>query len=75
MLQMLINYYKVIYFKIILTMFVPIHIRYSPTYPSMESADMHHYIDNGINNTVCESCYSAHQALSRFSELHIDMVS
>ena len=32
-------------------------------------------IDNGSNNTVGGSCYSAHQAVSRFAEHHIDMAS
>ena len=32
-------------------------------------------IDNGINNTVGGSYYSAHQAVGKFSEHHIDMVS
>ena len=32
-------------------------------------------IDNGSNNTVGGSCYSAHQAVRRFAEHHIDMVS
>ena len=35
---------------------------------------MHHY-DNGSNNTVAGSCYSAHQAVCRFAEHHIDMDS
>ena len=32
-------------------------------------------IDNGSNNTVGRSCYSAHQAVSKFAEHHINMVS
>ena len=32
-------------------------------------------IDNGSNNTVGGSCQSAHQAKSRFTVHHIDMVS
>ena len=32
-------------------------------------------IDNGSNNTVGGSCYSAHQAVGKFAEHHIDMVS
>ena len=32
-------------------------------------------IDNGGDNTVGGSCYSAHQAVSGFSGDHIDMVS
>ena len=31
--------------------------------------------DNGSNNTVGGGCYSAHQALSRFEEHHIDMIN
>ena len=51
-----------------------IHIICSPIYPSVHTADMH-TIDNGSNNTVGGRCYSAHQAVSRFPEHHIDMVS
>ena len=32
-------------------------------------------IDNGSNNTVGGSCYSSHQAVTKFAEHHIDMVS
>ena len=32
-------------------------------------------IDNDSNNTVGESYYSAHQAVDKFVEHHIDMVS
>ena len=32
-------------------------------------------IDNGRNNTVGGGCYSAHQAVSKFVEHNIDMVS
>ena len=32
-------------------------------------------IDNGSNNTVGRSCLSSHQAVSKFAEHHIDMVS
>ena len=32
-------------------------------------------IDNGRNNTVGGGCYSAHQAVSKFAEQNIDMVS
>ena len=32
-------------------------------------------LDNGRNNTVGGGCYSAHQAVSKFAEHHIDMVS
>ena len=31
-------------------------------------------VENGSNNTVGESCYSAHQAVSRFVDDHINMV-
>ena len=55
-------------------MIIPIHITYSPTYPSVETGDMHP-IGNGSNNTVGGGCYSAHQAVSKFAEHHIDMVS
>ena len=47
MLPILISY-KVIhhtltYRGIILSMITPIHITYSPTYPSVETDDMHHH--------------------------------
>ena len=32
-------------------------------------------IENGSGNTVGGSCYSAHQAVGKFAEHHIDMVS
>ena len=32
-------------------------------------------IDSGRNNTVGGDCYSAHQAVSKFAEHNIDMVS
>ena len=32
-------------------------------------------IDNGRNNTVGRGCYSAHQAVRKFAEHNIDMVS
>ena len=32
-------------------------------------------IDNGGNNTVGGSCYTAHQAVSKFAEHYIDMIS
>ena len=32
-------------------------------------------IDNGSDNTVGGSYYSAHQAVGKFAEHHIDMVS
>ena len=32
-------------------------------------------IDNDSNKTVVGSCYSAHQAVSKFAKHHIDMVS
>ena len=31
--------------------------------------------ENGMNNIVGGSCYSVHQAVSKFAEHHIDMVS
>ena len=40
----------------------------------MQTADII-TIDNGGNNIVGGSCYSAHQAVSRFAEHHINMVS
>ena len=56
-------------------MIIPIHITYSPIYPSVETDDIHLYIDNSGNNTFGGRCYSAHQAVSKFVEHHIDMVS
>ena len=76
MLTILINY-KVIrdhHWGIILSTIIPIYITYSPTYPSEETDDMHP-IDNGSNNAVGGSYYSAHQAVGKFVEHHIDMVS
>ena len=32
-------------------------------------------IDNDSNSTVGGSCYSSHQAVGKFAEHHIDMVS
>ena len=47
MLPMLINYmiihHTLTYWGIILSMINPIHITYSPTYPSVETGDMHRY--------------------------------
>ena len=51
-----------------------IHITYSPTYPSVEMM-ICIAIDNGSDNTVGGSYYSAHQAVGKFAEHHIDMVS
>ena len=47
----------------------PIHITYFPTYPSVETDD------NGSDNTVGGSYCSAHQAVGKFVEHQIDMVS
>ena len=47
MLPILINYmvihHTLTYWGIILSMINPIHITHSPTYPSVETADMHRY--------------------------------
>ena len=47
MLPILINYmiihHTLTYWGIILSMINPIHITYSPTYPSVETGDMHRY--------------------------------
>ena len=51
-------------------MIISKHITYSPTCLMISIA-----IDNGRNNTVGEGCYSAHQAVSKFAEHNIDMVS
>ena len=53
-------------------MIISIHITYSPTYPSLDKCIA---IDNGSNSTVMGSYYSGHQAVSKFAEHHIDMVS
>ena len=79
MLPILINYtvihHTLTYWGIILSMINPIHITYSPTYPSVETDDIRIYIDNGSDNTVGGSYYSAHQTVGKFSEHHNDMVS
>ena len=55
-------------------MIISKQIKCSPTYPSVETDDICITIDNGSSNTVGESCYSAHQTVSRFAEDHSDMV-
>ena len=56
-------------------MISPVHITYSPTYPSVETGDIIAN-DNASDNTVEGSYYSAHQAVGKFfAEHHIDMVS
>ena len=59
-------------------MIILIHITYSPIYLSApfsaETDDICIAIDNGSNNPVGGSYYSAHQAVSKFAEHHIDMV-
>ena len=70
MLPMLINYevirHTLTYWEVILSMIIAIHITYSPTYPSVNAVS---------NNNVVRSYYSAHQAVSKFAEHHIDMIS
>ena len=56
-------------------MIIPKHITYSPTCLSVETDDISIAIDNGRNNSVVRGCYSAHQAVSKFAEHNIDMVS
>ena len=51
------------------------YITYSPTYPSVETDNICIAVDNGSNNTVGGSYYSAHQAVGKFPGHHIDMVS
>ena len=51
----------------ILSMIFPLHITYSPTYASVETADICIAIDNGNNDTVGGSYYSAHHAVSKFT--------
>ena len=79
MLPILINYmvihHTLTYWGIILSMIKLIHTTFSPTYPSDETYYIHRYIDNGSDNTVGGSYYSAHQAVDEFVEHHIDMVS
>ena len=59
-------------------MIIPIHLIYSPL-PLIQQrrliCNLCITIDNGSNNPVGGSCYSAHQAVSRFAEDHIDMAS
>ena len=52
----------------------PIHITYSPTYHQWRLV-ICIAIDDGSDNTVGGSYYSAHQAEGKFAEHHIDMVS
>ena len=78
MLPILINY-KVIHhtltnWEIIISMIIPKHITYSSTCLSVDTDDKHR-IDNDRNNTVGGGCYSAYQAVSKFAEHNIDMVS
>ena len=57
-------------------MIISKYITYSPTSLSVETDEMISIaIDNGIHNTVVGGCYSAHQAVSKFEEYNIDMVS
>ena len=63
------------FFKVILSKYFPMHITYFSTYSSVETEDMHRYIDNSSNITLGGSCHSAHYAVSRFTEDHIVMVS
>ena len=55
-------------------MIIPKHIAYSPTCLKVETDD-NITIDNGRHNTIGGGCYSAHQAVSKFAEHNIDMVS
>ena len=77
-LPILINYMVIhrtlTYWGIILPIINPMHITYSPTYPSVETDDMHGY--RQFQWQYCwGSYYSAHQAVGKFAEHHIDMVS
>ena len=79
MLPTLINY-KVIrhtltYWKIILIMIISIYIYHTLILIHQWRLMICITIDNGSNNTVENSCYSAHQAVSRLAKHHIDMVS
>ena len=78
MLPILINYmvihHTLTYWGIILLMINPVHITYSPTYPSVETGDMHRYWQWQWQD-YWGSYYSAHQAVCKFAEHHIDMVS
>ena len=56
-------------------MIIPKHITNSPTFLSVETGNIRITIDNVRNNTVGGGCYSAHQAVSKFAEHNIDMVS
>ena len=64
------------YLKIILPILILMHITVILTHLSI-SADCWYWslLIMACNNTVWGSCYSAHQAVRRFAEHHIDMVS
>ena len=55
-------------------MIIHTHITYSQTYSSVELM-ICITIDNGSTNTVGGTGYSAHQAVSRFAEDHIELFS
>ena len=80
MLPILINY-KVIhhtltYWEIILSLIIPKHVTYSPTCLSVETDDKHCYLQWQKQILLGgASCYSAHQAISKFAEHNIGMVS
>ena len=57
-------------------MIIPKHITYSPLPLVYQWRLMISIaIDNGRHNTVGGGCYSAHEAVSKFVEHNIDMVS
>ena len=59
-------------------MIIPIHATYTPTYPSVETASYNTVtaiLTMAVTILLGGSCYSAQQAVSKFSEHHIDMVS
>ena len=55
-------------------MIIPKNITYSHTCLSVETDDKHR-CRQCRNNTVGGGCYSAHQAVSKFAEHNIDIVS
>ena len=66
--------YTLTCWEIILFMIIPKHITYSPTCLSVVADDKHRYWQ-WQKYTVRGGCYSAHQAVSKFTEHNIDMVS
>ena len=78
MLPILINYkfihHTLTYWEIILSMIIPKHITYSPTCLTVQTDNKHRYWQ--WQTQYCwGGCYSAHQAVRKFAEHNINMVS